>query len=250
MKQEEFEKAKEKNNFVEIRTLEESDPIAKTKLASQLDEATKMIDFDVLSYIHPEDRQELKGRQVIPVIMITVEKVDGNGNFVKFKTRLVVRGDKQYLEDWVETNAPVVSTATLFASLCIAVKEDLQVDIIDVMSAFLHAEMPKENPVYVWLGSEIADLLVQIQPHLEQYRNDKGGMVCMLRKALYGLKEAPFLWYKEISSILEELGFKCSSWDRGLFIRVKGKDIHRLSLHVDDMVSGNGGNEEGTQCSS
>jgi hypothetical protein len=46
--------------------------------------------------VRPEDYKHLTG-QIIPVVMLTTERVDGKGAFLKFKVRICARGDKHYL---------------------------------------------------------------------------------------------------------------------------------------------------------
>jgi hypothetical protein len=66
------------------------------RFAAALDEAMQLIDANVLSHVRPEDYKHLTG-QIIPVVMLTTERVDGKGAFLKFKVRICARGDKHYL---------------------------------------------------------------------------------------------------------------------------------------------------------
>lgn len=67
--------------------------------------------------------------------------------------------------------------------------------------------------------------------------------VCLLRKAIYGLKQAPQAWFDKFSSFLLEFGFLCNTGDPSLFVYLKGKDVMFLLLYVDDMVL-TGNNQE------
>ncbi|CAM8879894.1 unnamed protein product [Rhodiola kirilowii] len=44
--------------------------------------------------------------------------------------------------------------------------------------------------------------------------------VCKLRKALYGLKQAPRAWYGKIAEFLARSGYKVTSADSSLFVKI------------------------------
>lgn len=60
--------------------------------------------------------------------------------------------------------------------------------------------------------------------------------VCLLKKALYGLKKAPSAWFQRFSSFLIQLAFCCSHTDPSLFVFHKQYDIIYLLLYVDDII--------------
>lgn len=60
--------------------------------------------------------------------------------------------------------------------------------------------------------------------------------VCLLHKAIYGLKQAPQAWFDKFSSYLLEFGFVCSIKDPSLFVYSQNKGVIMLLLYVDDMV--------------
>jgi hypothetical protein len=59
--------------------------------------------------------------------------------------------------------------------------------------------------------------------------------VCKLKKALYGLKEAPHAWYEKIDGFLMSLGFSKSVVDRNLYYHIVGNECLILVLYVDDL---------------
>jgi hypothetical protein len=48
--------------------------------------------------------------------------------------------------------------------------------------------------------------------------------VCLLKKALYSLKQAPRSWYSRIESYLLQMGFEKSEADPNLYYIVCGED--------------------------
>jgi len=59
--------------------------------------------------------------------------------------------------------------------------------------------------------------------------------VCKLKKALYGLEQAPRSWYVRIDNYLGGLGFSKSIADTNLYIKVVQNQPLILVLYVDDL---------------
>jgi hypothetical protein len=65
--------------------------------------------------------------------------------------------------------------------------------------------------------------------------HNKGTHVCKLRKALYGLKKAPKVWYDKIDGFLKIMGFQKSVVDANMYFKVRGNKHVILILYVDDL---------------
>ena len=75
--------------------------------------------------------------------------------------------------------------------LAYAAAEGLKLRHVDITAAFLH--LPINTNVYIE------------QPHgIEQ----RGDLVCKLKKALYGLRTAPHRWQQKLQTVLKAAGFK------------------------------------------
>ena len=151
------------------------------------------------------------------------KKINPDGS-TRYKVRLVIRGFEQIAgTDFGETYAPVSKLSTFRLLLSIAAKFGWKVDHMDVATAFLNPKIDRET-VFMSLpaGMEWVD------PWLHACGVD----VVRLRKALYGLRQAPKLWFDAINAFLLALGFKASQADPNLY--VKGSVI--LLLYVDDIL--------------
>jgi hypothetical protein len=134
----------------------------------------------------------------------------------------VIKGfEQRYSIDYFETFASVLQYSTLRALLAKAAAEDLEVDQLDVDTAFLNPTLKEE--IYI----EIPQFFELLYPDI-----DFKGKCLRLLKSLYGLKQAPREWFLEVRDYLRTCGFLASNADPNLFV---GKGVLIL-LYVDDML--------------
>ena len=76
---------------------------------------------------------------------------------------------------------------------------------------------------------------VYVEQPLRFETHDREFHVCILKKSLCGLKQAPMTWYGRIGSILSSLGFPKSKVDSNLYYKVEDGNPVILLLHVDDL---------------
>ncbi|KAG1670109.1 hypothetical protein FOA52_013685 [Chlamydomonas sp. UWO 241] len=147
-------------------------------------------------------------------------KRDATGQVVRFKARVVAKGFKQVEGvDYLQTFAPCADKNSFRVVLAIACERDLEMEQLDIKTAFLNGEL--EETIYM-----------QQPPGYEVGGRD---MVCRLKRTLYGLKQAPRAWYLKLSEELAKIGFFPSNADPCLFI-MKSNDFTAVIVHVDDML--------------
>lgn len=101
----------------------------------------RTFDFVPLSSIPP-------ARSSLPAKWVWKSKRDLHNNIEKFKTRCVVRGDKQIKNiDYKETFAPVAKLTTIRILVTLVAYLDLELDHLDVVSAFLNGDI--DTTVYL-----------------------------------------------------------------------------------------------------
>ena len=62
--------------------------------------------------------------------------------------------------------------------------------------------------------------------------------VYQLHKVLYGLKLAPWVWYKPLTEFLLTQRFNCGGTDKTMFIKKEGRDFLFAQVYVDDIIFG------------
>ena len=143
------------------------------------------------------------GRKAIGCRWVFVIKRKSDGSIDRYKARLVAKGFSQRPGyDFDETYASTVKWATLRAILALAALEDLEIESIDISSAFLNGDIDAE--VYM----QQPEGFPQGSPH----------QVLRLVKSIYGLRQSPRLWHSKLNSVLVKLGFNkiksdASAWE-------------------------------------
>ncbi|KAJ9543719.1 LOW QUALITY PROTEIN: hypothetical protein OSB04_023426 [Centaurea solstitialis] len=165
-----------------------------------------------------------RGHRVIGTKWIFRNKTDERGIVIKNKARLVAQGYTQEEGiDYDDVFAPVTRIEAIRLFLAFASYKGFKVYQMDVKSAFLY-------------GTIDVEVYVSQPPGFEDPKYpDK---VYKLRKALYGLHQAPRAWYDTLSSYLLENKFERGVIDKTLLIKRTNTDMLLVQIYVDDIIFG------------
>ena len=159
---------------------------------------------------------------IIQSLWVFRVKTKYDGSFEHYKARLV--GDGKSQRDGIDcddTFSPVVKPASIRIVLSIALSRSCSIHQLDVKNAFLHGHLTETVYMHQPLGFR------------DPARLDH---VSLLRKSLYGLKQALRAWYQRFANFATTIGFSNSISDNSLFVYCRGSDITCLLLYVDNII--------------
>lgn len=126
---------------------------------------------------------------------------------------------------------------------------------MDVVTAYLNGEL--EEDVYMEVPEQLREILTKITSgkrvgsSAELIRkndiikiserwladlNKNQDSVCLLKKALYGLRQSGLQWYRRITTKLKQLGMQPTGQDPCLFISRRKNRVMIISIYVDDIL--------------
>jgi hypothetical protein len=173
---------------------------------------------------HEEQKRICRSdEQVLRARWIFALKRNAHGEITKYKARLVVRGDQQAPctdAEMYGISAPVLSAEAFRMIIAWATARGLPMHQVDVRVAFLHALL--EKSVYM---------------RMPPGANDEGS-IKKVNKALYGLRQAPAAWNRQIREFLFSKGFENCPTEPSIYIKKgqNGKVSCMIGLYVDDFI--------------
>lgn len=139
----------------------------------------------------------------------------------RYKARLVFKGFQQVNVAYVY--APVVDFSAVRVAVAGAVRAGYVIHHLDVKTAFLNGKLNSGESIFI-RPPEGLDLGLQ------------NGEALKLRKALYGLKEAPKVWNKTWNTAVHSIGFTQLKSDECIYVAIVDGNMIILLLYVDDIL--------------
>ncbi|GKA23168.1 retrovirus-related pol polyprotein from transposon TNT 1-94, partial [Tanacetum coccineum] len=123
--------------------------------------------------------------------------------------------------DFEESFAPVAHIEAIRIFITNAASKNMTIYQMDVKTAFLNSELKEE--VYVGQPESFVD-------------PDHPTHVYRLKKAMYGLKQDPRVWYDTLSRFLLDNKFSKGAVNSTLFTQKTSKHILLVQIYVDDII--------------
>ena len=163
------------------------------------------------------------GDLVLPAGIILKLKRDKYGHPVRRRGRLVARGCYQSDgESYVELYTPVACIELARVLLAVSVQCDWDIEHVDIKGAFLYARLPESDKIVIRL------------PKIDGVKAANGQYV-RLRRSLYGLRQAPKLWYAHLARALRKIGLSEALSTNCLFKSTSGDPVFVL-VYFDDLL--------------
>ena len=212
--------------LVAVSTPKSDPPMSYSEARSRADYKTRWLpamqkQLGAFDKQHVYDLIDAKpGIQVLPGKWVYDDKYDIDGNHIRDRARWVICGNFEgAFTNPHEAYSAVASRISVRIYLTKVAIENLECYAFDYVTAYLNAGIPPDQIVYMQ------------QPKGLEDGTDR---VCLLRKALYGLKRSARWWFDTITPILKEHGFEAIDTDCCVFRHpAKGALI---ILYVDDML--------------
>ncbi|WVY93382.1 hypothetical protein V8G54_032470 [Vigna mungo] len=183
--------------------------------------------LDELSALQKSGTWELvqlpSGKSVVGCRWVYAIKVGPDGTIDRLKARLVAKGYTQIFGlDYGDTFSPVAKMTSVRLFIAMAALRQWPLYQLDVKNAFLNGDLHEE--------------IYMEQPPGFVAQGESSGLVCRLRKSLYGLKQSPRAWFGKFSGVVQQFGMTRSEADHSVFYRHSSAGCIYLIVYVDDIV--------------
>jgi hypothetical protein len=168
------------------------------------------------------DIKSIDPKLILPSKLVLAKCWESNGKFKKYKARIVGRGDRYDIDLDIPTYAGTVSSESLRLVIALSAEHDLEMESIDVKTAFLYPELDESEVIYMRRPKGLTD--------------DDMPLIVRLRKCIYGLPQAAEKFRSHSDATLRAMGFKPLISDACVYVKHSGTDYAFIAVHVDDFA--------------
>ena len=178
-------------------------------------------------------------------------KLNENGNLLKFKSRLVLRGFKQiYGDSYFQTYSPTASQDSIRNVIAHAAIYGMKLFHWDFKTAYLNSPLEETLFVELFDGFTLNDIYKiyfdlndmneediknYFKEHSRKYRKTQRKLYLKAKKAIYGTKQGSKAWYDTVTKVLTDNGYICVSIDECLFYKRVENTFIIFIIYVDDI---------------
>lgn len=223
--------------------------VREAMISSDAQEWTEAMTDEVQSILRQDtweiiDRPE--NRHVVGSRMVLRNKIGSDGQVEKRKARIVARGFSQRPgTDFYETFAPVARLKSVRIALSLAASKNMIIRQLDVTSAYLNGTLEEEvfmeTPEYLEeslkiIGSRNRDPEIAEKARKMLEEISSGDKVCLMKKALYGLRQPGRVWHKRLDSEIRKFGASPTNSDPCVYTKGQGDNMIIIVTYVDDFL--------------
>ena len=119
--------------------------------------------------------------------------------------------------------ASTLRYSSLRVILALAAYQDYEIEQMDVVTAFLNADV-------------VSKIFMEQPQGFKRTSKDGGELVCELKKANYGIREAPGAWNSLLNEWLLSIGFNQSKVDPTVYNIIHKSQLYTQAIYVDDCI--------------
>ena len=228
-------------NLVDFQAIPEPKSYADTQkspLKARWDESMReeweaLLKNDTFETVSRFDKR-VRGRRPTKSRWVYKIKIARDGTIERFKSRFVVCGYSQrHGVDYDRSFSATLRATSFRTLLSIAAGEQLRLMHFDVSNAFTQANMDDH------------EVFIEPPKGKETYETVKGKVfskLLLLKRALYGTKQASRLWQNTLCEFLLSYGFERSTADPCVFRLSHDDNKIILGIYVDDIIIAYRGN--------
>ena len=158
---------------------------------------------------------------------VFVRKRNENNDIIRYKARLVAQGFSQRPGiDYEETYSPVIDAITFRFLISLAISEELDMRLIDVITAYLYGSIDSDIHMKIPEGFKLPEA-VSTKP--------RSMFAIKLQRSLYGLKQSGRMWYNRLSEYLLKEGYVNNPICPCVFIKKSETGFAIIVVYVDDL---------------
>ena len=158
---------------------------------------------------------------------VFVRKRNENNDIIRYKARLVAQGFSQRPGiDYEETYSPVMDAITFRFLISLAVSEELDMRLMDVVTAYLYGSIDSDIHMKIPEGFKLPEA-VSTKP--------RSMLSIKLQRSLYGLKQSGRMWYNRLSEYLLKEGYVNNPICPCVFIKKSKTGFAIIAVYVDDL---------------
>ena len=186
------------------------------------------IDLDAVRVVKKDEAQKIPSSRILPTRFVLTNK-DPTGETLICKARLVCGGHRDPDISLLRTDAPTTDALGVHLILVLAASFRCRIQSGDVSTAFLSGVFDSRN--------------LYMRPPREGLKGVQTGELLELKKGVYGLCNAPRLWWRKLRETLLSLGFVEMRLLPCVFLMwtcdENAKPVSLmgiLAVHVDDVI--------------
>ncbi|KAI3720027.1 hypothetical protein L6452_20934 [Arctium lappa] len=169
----------------------------------------------------PEAVKPIRNRWVF------VRKRNEKNEIMRYKARLVAQGFSQRPGiDYEETYSPVMDEITFRYLISLAVSENLEMRLMDVVTAYLYGSLDSDIYMKIPEGFKMPEALSTRPKEMYSIK---------LQRSLYGLKQSGRMWYNRLSDYLISKGYTNNLICPCVCIKKTTSGYVIIVVYVDDL---------------